>query len=160
MGRWRRWHHDTQTTRAQLHWRIGATDLRGGLLQVHWRIGAAQPGTGHRRDKEASSGKGAAAVQTLQDRSERRAKLPGIDEALGVRARPWTATCEPTETRSQTDMEDGTIRRIRARSRRCEIPDWQEHKKGHRQTAKRAWGDVGIPCPKPRSTLLGSAASA
>src|SRR5262249_43398361 len=86
MGRWRRWHHGTETTRSQLHRRIGATDLRGGLLQVHWRIGAAQPGTGHRRDKEASSGKGAAAVQTLQDRSERRAKLAEVGDELGARA--------------------------------------------------------------------------
>ena len=29
---------------------------------------------------------------------------------VGVRARPRTTTCVPTETRSQTDMEDGTRR--------------------------------------------------
>src|SRR5262249_25374090 len=45
--------HGTQTTRVQLHWRIGATDLPGGPLQVHWWIGAGRPGTGRRRDKQA-----------------------------------------------------------------------------------------------------------
>src|SRR5262249_55037248 len=100
--------HGTQKTRARLHWRLGGADIPGGSLQAHWRIGATHPGTGRRRGKEASSGKDAAVVQTLQDRSERGAKLAEIGAKLGARARPWTAICEPTETRSET--EDGTIR--------------------------------------------------
>src|SRR5262249_59612219 len=84
--------HGTQTTRAQLLWRIGATDLPGGPLQGHWRIGAGRPGTRRRRDERASSGKDLVAVQTLQDRSERRAKLAEIGGRLGARPRPWTAS--------------------------------------------------------------------
>src|SRR5262249_3866290 len=101
--------HGTQTTRSQLHRRVGATDLLGGSLQGS-RIGAGHPRTGHCRDKQASSGKDVAAVRTLQNRSKRRAKLAEVDDELGARARPWTATCEPTKTRSQTDMEGGTRR--------------------------------------------------
>src|SRR5262249_45191813 len=102
--------HGTQATRAQLHWRIGATDLLRGPLQVHRRIGAAHPGTGRRRDKQGTSEKEPAAVPKLQDRSERRGKLAEIGSEIGARPRPWTATCEPTETRSETDVEDSTRR--------------------------------------------------
>ena len=42
--------------------------------------------------------------------SQRRAILAKIGDQVGVRARPWTASCVPNETRSQTDMEDGTRR--------------------------------------------------
>src|SRR5262249_36971978 len=101
--------HGTQTTGAQLHWRIGATDLPGGPLQIHWRIGAVHPGTGRCQDEQASSGKDVAAVRALQNRSERRAKLAGIGAKLGARPRPWTASCEPTETRSETDISARTL---------------------------------------------------
>src|SRR5215831_16736957 len=92
--------YGTQATCAQVRWRIGKADLRGRGPDRQDRRGAAG----------ASTGKDSSAVQTLQDRSKRRAKLAKIGAPISVRACPWSATCVQTESRSQTDMEDGTGR--------------------------------------------------
>src|SRR5262249_37624059 len=90
------------TTCAHVRWPIGAADLRGRGPDRQVQRGAVG----------ASTGKDSSAVQTLRDRCKRRAKLGKIDAPISVRLRTRTAICAPTpiESRSQTDMEDGTRR--------------------------------------------------